>query len=440
MYFVNLFRAKTDCVSVAYTMDVPSRPSSRADFHIGIICALQTEYDAVCAIFDQFWDEYGDPYGRVIGDYNTYTTGCIGKHNVVLTLLPEMGKVNAAVVATAFRFSYHNLEIVLLVGICAGVPNTGGGDDEILMGDVIISKRVIQYDFGRKYTDAFVWKDTREGNLGKARKNILTLIQSLETDRGRHLLQEQTADNLRGIQRAGMRRHRGGRLRDKYAYPGAACDRLFQANYLHKHLVEYDCSICNIDPDAICDEARRASCAELGCDEGRLVHRESLSEKQRFGDEEAQLPLFHIGAIASGDTVMKCGLERDRIAASEGVIAFEMEAAGIWEELPSIMVKSVCDYADGHKNKEWQNFAAATAAAAAKAIIGRYTKTERPSEEPAQQSIPTKWLDRQVADPMLEEVAQQNILVEVADTSEITPSPTYRHLEVEVEARDLSNE
>lgn len=73
---------------------------------------------------------------------------------------------------------------------------------------------------------------------------------------------------------------------------------------------------------------------------------------------------------------MKCGLDRDRIAREEGIIAFEMEGAGIWEEIPCIIVKGVCDYADSHKNKAWQNFAAATAAAAAKALLGRYILTD----------------------------------------------------------------
>lgn len=93
--------------------------------------------------------------------------------------------------------------------------------------------------------------------------------------------------------------------------------------------------------------------------------------------EEAQAPAIHLGAIASGDTVLKSGRDRDEIAQKESVIAFEMEAAGIWEEIPCIAVKGVCDYADSHNNGKWQDFAAATAAAAAKALLYRYPKTEK---------------------------------------------------------------
>ncbi|KAK1241764.1 hypothetical protein MKX07_007587, partial [Trichoderma sp. CBMAI-0711] len=294
-------------------------PPDRDHFSVAIICAIATEYNAVCHIFDEFWDENGDQFGRAAGDLNTYTTGRIGKHNVVLALLPRMGKSNAAAAAAGFRSSYNNIELALLVGVCGGVPRAGGSvEDEILLGDVIIGKTVVQHDFGRKYPSGFVRKASFEENLSKAPKNIQGLLNTFETDRGLWLLQTQTAQFLLQMQNAGKGRNR--RPLAKYRYPGTAKDRLFR---------------------------------------------------------EAQEPAIHIGAVASGDTVLKSGEDRDRIARKERVIAFEMEGAGIWEEIPCIIVKGVCDYADSHKNKRWQDFAAATAAAAAKALLHRYPKTEK---------------------------------------------------------------
>jgi len=66
---------------------------------------------------------------------------------------------------------------------------------------------------------------------------------------------------------------------------------------------------------------------------------------------------------------MKSGEHRDRTAAKEGVIGFEMESAGTWNQIPTIVVKSVCDYADTHKDKRWQGYAAATAATCTKAVL-----------------------------------------------------------------------
>ncbi|KKO96955.1 phosphorylase superfamily protein [Trichoderma harzianum] len=110
-----------------------------------------------------------------------------------------------------------------------------------------------------------------------------------------------------------------------------------------------------------------------------LVDRERLQEKQGLGRSSyrgAQEPAIHIGGVASGGTVLKSGENRDNIAMKEGVVAFEMEGAGVWREIPCIIVKGVCDYADSHKNQKWQDFAAATAAAAAKALLHRYPKTK----------------------------------------------------------------
>ena len=75
---------------------------------------------------------------------------------------------------------------------------------------------------------------------------------------------------------------------------------------------------------------------------------------------------------------MKSGQHRDRIAAEEGVIGFEMESAGRWDYIPTIMIKSVCDYADSHKNKKWQEYAATTAAACTKALLEEWRTVDRP--------------------------------------------------------------
>jgi hypothetical protein len=51
-----------------------------------------------------------------------------------------------------------------------------------------------------------------------------------------------------------------------------------------------------------------------------------------------------------------------------------MEGAGICEDLPCIAVRGVCDYADSHKDKKWQKYAAATAVSASKAVLEQYPK------------------------------------------------------------------
>ena len=310
-------------------MSDPPRPYSREEFEIALICALPLEYNAVSLLFDEFWDEDGDSFGRATWDPNTYTTGRIGKYNVVLALLPQMGKVSAASAAASVRSSYTGLRLALLVGICGGVPRKSEGeDDEVLLGDVVVSKTIVQYDFGRRYPHMFARKDTLEDNLGRQNKDIRGLLASLETELGLERLQQRTAHYLKILQANAIRNRR----RVNYAYPGTAEDKLFEASYRHKHhgTATCICKDCTKKSDPACDEALSSSCAQLQCDETYLVSRERLKAKRQLekaDSSDVQEPAIHIGRIASGDTVMKSGEDQDNIAAQDDVIAFEMKNA-----------------------------------------------------------------------------------------------------------------
>jgi Cdc6-like AAA superfamily ATPase len=47
----------------------------------------------------------------------------------------------------------------------------------------------------------------------------------------------------------------------------------------------------------------------------------------------------------------------------------EMEAAGLMDTFPCLVIRGICDYADSHKNDRWQPYAAATAAAYMKELL-----------------------------------------------------------------------
>ena len=341
------------------------RPARREDFRIAIICALILEYDAISLIFDRFWDEDGDPYGKAPGDTNQYTTGRIGKHDVVLVLLPNIGKPSAAGAAASFRSSYTRLELAFLVGVCGGVPYIGR--DEVLRGDVVISKMVVQYDLGRQHPHRFETRDTIEESLGRPNKAIRGLITIFETEMGRARLQKKAAEHLQDLQSKAE-----GRQAD-YNYPGPNQDKLFEPTYLHRH--HEACNACGNGP---CTEAASASCEELRCEDEYLVSRERLEKKQQVALELAQAPTIFVGRIGSGDSVMKSSHRRDELARIHQLIAFEMEGAGVWDELPCIVIKGVSDYADSHKDKlkRWYDFAAATAAATTRAVLDRYSQAD----------------------------------------------------------------
>lgn len=359
------------CVS---SSNAPARrPDRREGFEVAIICALPLEYNAISYLFDEFWDERGDQYGSVPEDPNFYTTGRMGNCNIVLALLSQMGKTSAASAAATMRLSYSNIKLALLVGVCGAAPCSQ--DREILLGDVIISKTIVQYDFGRRYPNRFSIRDTTWDNLGRPNKVIRNLLALLETDREHDNLEQRTAYFLQQLQAKAAQKQQHG----KYEYPRTAKDKLFESSYRHKHRKFPSCACCDCesDSDPVCDEALSSSCDNLGCDDRYLVSRNRLrtrAQREHDGGGALHMAAVHIGTFGSGDSVMKSAADRDRISREAGVIAFEMEGAGVWDEVPSVVIKGVCDYADSHKHKDWQDFAAATAASASRAILERYVR------------------------------------------------------------------
>lgn len=111
-------------------------------------------------------------------------------------------------------------------------------------------------------------------------------------------------------------------------------------------------------------------------------------------DREARTttdPRFFFGTIASGNQIMKDGLTCDRYSQElGGVLCFEMEAAGLMNSFPCIDIRGICDYADAHKNKRWQKYPAATAAACAKELLSIIPRERILEGKLVRQLIPSK--------------------------------------------------
>ncbi|KAJ5496246.1 hypothetical protein N7463_008233 [Penicillium fimorum] len=346
-------------------MASPLPPKHRRDFDVAIICALQLEADAVEALFDYFWDEDSDRYGKASGDQNAYRTGVIGDHNVVLTYMPGIGKGHAASVAASFRSSFQGIRLALIVGICGGVP--GRTEKDIFLGDIVISDEIVIYDLGRRFPAGFRRKEL--GADSAVNIEVRAFLHKIKSRKGRENLLSKTHRHLNTLQK---------RITD-YRSPARNLDRLFKPTYGHKHHSPSRCKKCKKDEH--CAEAQEATCEALKC------HRKGLVARACPSPGEINI---HFGRIASGDTVMKSGEDRDRIAAEENVIAFEMEGAGICNNLPCIVVKGVCDYADSHKDKIWQKYTAATAAACMRSLLEQWAMVDQPKGSNKQLKYPTQ--------------------------------------------------
>lgn len=298
-----------------------------ADYTLAWICALPLELAAAEAILDEHHSSPSTP-----GAGSDYVLGKIAGHNVVVGCLPSgvYGTNSAAVAVSRLLSAFPNVRYGLMVGIGGGAPSRTA---DIRLGDIVVSKPVgrlggvVQYDLGKSVGDG---RFEQTGFLNQPPAVLLTAVSRLESVQirwGRGYISNEISRVLA----------HNPNMRAKFSRPVQE-DRLFRATYSH--------------PDA------RTSCLE--CDA-----REQVDRSPRLSKD----PQIHYGIIASGNQVVKDGHQRDRIAQQFDAICFEMEAAGIMNHLPCIVVRGICDYCDSHKNNEWQGYAALAAAACAKELL-----------------------------------------------------------------------
>jgi nucleoside phosphorylase len=201
--------------------------------------------------------------------------------------------------------------------------------NDIRLGDVVVSfphgkyGGVVQYDFG-KDEEQF----EHSGQTNSVPQQLLAYLSSLKLRHGRNrntkpkyleYLEAQTTDELEK--------------------PDSSSDRLFPASYIHEG--GSDCTACD--------------------------------EKQAQRREAREGPRVHYGLIASGNRVMKNAQQRDKYNQDHGgiILAYEMEAAGLMNFTPCLVIRGISDYADSHKppGKGWHAYAAAVAAAYAREFI-----------------------------------------------------------------------
>ncbi|SPJ78511.1 related to ankyrin repeat [Fusarium torulosum] len=321
--------------------------SNPQKYTVGWICAVTTEFVAARAFFDEKHDQLETIADN---DNNNYALGKIGKHNVVMAALPksEYGTTSAATVARDMLRSFPNIRFGLMVGIGGGVPST---KHDIRLGDVVVSTRgsgkggVFQYDYGKAIQEhAFVMT----GSLNQPPQLLLAALSGLEAEyelEGHQL----SAHIDRALEQ-------WPRLRQKYCRPPSGSDRLYRPDVVHPDSSDECGDVCSDDP-------------------AFLVYRKERGEQ----DDD---PAIHYGLVASANQVMRDALARDKLAASMDVLCFEMEAAGLMNHFPCLVIRGICDYSDSHKNKEWQGFAAMMAAAYAKDLLRQIPPSKVEAQKP----------------------------------------------------------
>ena len=287
------------------------------EYRVAIVCALPEELKAVRCLFDE---ELIDPAFDK-NDGNSYVFGRLEVHNIVAACLPGIyGTASAAHLITKLTCSFQKIEFCLLVGIGGGIPSQ---KNDVRLGDVVIScprgarPGAIKHDFLRIVGNG---ESELLGHLREPPDRLLSAITKIRSDPNEQMHELQPyLDKI-------------GKDHPEYRYPGSDMDTLYAP-----------------------------SCSSIGTE--KMVIQRNIRQSTQ--------PHVHYGLIATGDSVIKDAETRDRFGLEHGALCFEMEAAGILNVVPSLIIRGICDYSDSHKNDNWHEYASATAAAYAKFLLAR---------------------------------------------------------------------
>ncbi|PYH64695.1 Pfs domain protein [Aspergillus vadensis CBS 113365] len=299
------------------------------EYTVGWICNLPMEMTVASMMLDAIHSASPIP----LDDSSGYILGRIRYHNIVIACLPNepYDSTTFAVLERQVFSNFSSIRFYLSVGTGSGIPSSKA---DIRLGDIVVSQPrgksggLIRYDFGRVLSrDEF----SRTESLNQVPEILSAALAVIQADH-----------DFKGLMRGHVAKYLCD-MQEKLP-PGAAKrfarpdeDYLFQADYEHFGF---------------------NSCAD--CDRSKLILRP---------DREHEEPAIHYGSIATGSRVMKHGQLRDRIDQELGILCFDSQAARLMDNLPCLAIRGICDYADSHKDKAWQGYAAAAAAAYAKELL-----------------------------------------------------------------------
>ena len=301
-------------------------------YTVAWLCALLIEFSAARAVLDEVHGDVAiDP-----DDDNAYVFGEINGHNVVIACMPigQPGKVSASLMASSLRASFKNIRITFFVGIGGGVPKRPRPSDpaqDIFLGDVVVgcpensrAPAVVQYDLSRDLGNG---RSEQIGALEKPHRklrNVLTKVMGNLRTGTRNLQSFLAMMALKDLE---------------FARPNSL-DILFEANFLHNE-------------------------TESSCES-----HDSSGRVNRGTRTEDHGPVIHLGTILSGDSLMRDSKKRDSLSSKHhNALCFEMEAAGVVDQTKCLVIRGIADYCDSHKNKVWQGYSAATAAAFTREVL-----------------------------------------------------------------------
>lgn len=279
------------------------------------------------------------------GESNVYTIGTIGGHRVVSTKLSQIGRQMAAQISsgnttTRLLGTFGDVEHILLVGVCGGVPHYTDFLSHVRLGDVVVStpnQKGQTYIYCDKVVQDVVRSQVQYALKSWAPQDpqmsdiTASLANKAKTDPTFHPWEDYISEGQQLLQ--------GQQV--TFQRPRPETDRLFMA-------IEGSGTI-EVGHPGVPDNLKafhhpNKSCVRMGC-------------------------------VASGKPITKDDQLRFEFTSRHGCLAVDSEFDQVLESIVGnrkdsfILVRGISDYYDGTKNVVWQPYSALVAAAFMKAIV-----------------------------------------------------------------------
>jgi nucleoside phosphorylase len=311
--------AETVTNSTGHHVPAPRTPEGYRPT-VGIVTAIPEEFVAMRALLDDATETY------IANDPAVYIRGMLPSreedqhHRVVLTLLGATAMNAAASGCSNLVRSFPSIIVVIMVGIAAGVPSPQRPERHVRLGDVVVASQIVDFDHIRAV----------EGGVEPRRP------MSLPSPRLAHCADILRTDELSGY-----------RTWEEWLDPSGR-PQLAQYGRPPEHTdVLYDCTGWRL----------------------RHPHR-------NYSGHRRGLPKVHYGPVGSSNRSLRDATMRDHLTVAHGVIALEMEGAGIGSSSflngrEWFVVRGISDYGDGHRSAVWRRYAALVAAAYVRALLAK---------------------------------------------------------------------
>lgn len=280
-----------------------------------IVTALPKEATAMKIMLDKH-ERFG-----LSTDPNLYNLGVIyldgdpARPREIILASSGMGKVHASTLATSAIQSFPGIDHIIMTGIAGGCPDHEDVERHVRLGDIVYSDEsgIIEYDFVKETEDERQKRRFPE----KPSARLLKVAHDLVSEE--RLGVRPWVDYLQ-------------RVRGRHGFDRPSGDK----DVLH--------------------------------------HGEDIVPHPHDPLRRDGHPRIYGGGIGTADTLLKNAATRDELRDKYKVRAVEMEASGIqsaaWAQGKDVfVVRGICDYCDTHKNDDWQEYAAAAAAAYTRALV-----------------------------------------------------------------------